>query len=142
MLYFNPHCLSQTFIFKRMNNTVWVEISHSEACSKYFLLKFKMSYDSDDEIGAVFCFWNIINSSESKRRMWIHPLNLKRTEDDLINTFFEELCQDREKFKNFTRMEYETFNKLLNLIETSISKSDTNFRKSISAKEKLLVTLR
>lgn len=57
------------------------------------------------------------------------------------NRLFEELCfNDAEKI--FTRLSKLEFENLYSLINTKISKKDTNFREAISARERLLVTLR
>lgn len=46
------------------------------------------------------------------------------------------------KFENFCRMSAEGFEFLLNLIGADITKETTHLRKSVSAKERLAITLR
>lgn len=46
------------------------------------------------------------------------------------------------KYKNFTRMSPIDFEYLLNMIGPAIQKTDTKFRKAISVKERLSITLR
>ena len=50
-----------------------------------------------------------IEKNEKQKRMWVHPLNEKRTTNNLIKCFLRELRNDDLKFKNFTRISPETF---------------------------------
>jgi len=54
----------------------------------------------------------------------------------------KELDQDPEKFHGYYRMNPETFTILVNIVEASIRKKDTNFRQAVSVEERLLITLR
>lgn len=47
-----------------------------------------------------------------------------------------------ETIKNFTRMNSETFEDLCIKLEPIIGKKDTSFRKAITTKERLAITLR
>lgn len=53
-----------------------------------------------------------------------------------------ELDQDPEKFHGYYRMSPEKFQILVNMLETSISKKDTNFRLAVSVEERLLIILK
>lgn len=50
--------------------------------------------------------------------------------------------EDQSLFQNFSRMSVADFEKLLVLVEPIISKEDTNYRKCISSRERLALTLR
>lgn len=76
------------------------------------------------------------------REWWVHPHNQKREAEDTITNLIAELRNYPEKFRNFTRMQSETFDYLLALIENVIAKQNTNFRKSITPGERLFITLR
>ncbi|KAL4125826.1 hypothetical protein QTP88_010066 [Uroleucon formosanum] len=54
----------------------------------------------------------------------------------------KELDQDAEKFHGYYRINPETFTILVNIVEASIKKRDTNFRQAVSVEERLLITLR
>lgn len=54
----------------------------------------------------------------------------------------EEFQEDPAQFKQYLRMTEDSFNKLLNWIKPFIEKKDTNYREAISAKAKLIITLR
>lgn len=69
-------------------------------------------------------------------------MNLKRTENNTIKSFIRELRNDECKFKNFTRMSTDTFDHILEILNDEIRKPGTNFKKSITPEEKLLMTLR
>ena len=99
---------------------------------------------ADEEEVIVPILWSLllnIEEDEKQKRMWVHPLNKKRTTNNLIKCFLRELRNDDLKFKNFTRVSPETFDYILNIISEEIQKADTNFRKSIKPDEQLLVTL-
>jgi len=49
---------------------------------------------------------------------------------------------DTAKLQNYLRMDMDSFEFVFSLVEKSISKQDTNFRKAIPAREKLAATLR
>lgn len=76
--------------------------------------------------------------NERKSRFGVHPINQKRN----ISGFIRELKNDPENFYNYCRMNTTTTDKLLELVADIIKKLNTNFRKSISAEERLLITLR
>lgn len=76
-----------------------------------------------------------------QRRWWVRPwLEDKQTAGlKLVNKEFKE---DPEQFKQFIRMNEQSFNKLLDRLKPQLEKSNTNFRDAISARDKLIVTLR
>lgn len=82
----------------------------------------------DDEIAAIsMAIIASENENDKKpRKFRIHPLNKRRTEHNIILNFFDELRKDEMKFRNYTRMQSKTFEKLLQLIENRIEKIDTN----------------
>jgi len=112
---------------------------------------------SEDDLMIAACAVIIIESEEKiykrrKRRFWVRPSLLSRerygTNDlmkDLILDDWDELNLEYRSgcgFQNFFRMKSSDFNILLDLIAPKIKKEDTPFRKAISAKERLAVTLR
>lgn len=76
-----------------------------------------------------------------KRKWWVKPWLVNKDKNlKIVEEFLK--CGDEKSYKNYLRMDEETFAKLLNMVKHKITKSDTNFRKSISPEEKLLITLR
>lgn len=75
-----------------------------------------------------------------ERRWWVKPwLNKSRGNRNIINEFIKE--NDWDSYTNFLRMKEDTFLKLLNKIKRRISKRSYR-RECVSAKDKLIITLR
>jgi len=78
-----------------------------------------------------------------ERNYWVHPLN-----QDRINIkkqffkFYNDLRDYPDKFFEFYRMSVPSFDELLSKVILLISKQNTSFRESISAEERLTITLR
>lgn len=90
-----------------------------------------------------FFLISAVNKNKPKnRKIWQKPLFVERPlcggEKLLKDLSYEE----KGLFKNFSRMSVTDFNILLSMIKPKIEKWDTNFRRSISARERLAITLR
>ena len=85
-------------------------------------------------------FLKVVNRQQ--RRFWIHEINLCRQEYGEYHHLMPQLRRHEVKFKEYMRMNTATFDCLLELIREDIEKSTTNFRRPISAEERLVVTLR
>lgn len=83
----------------------------------------------------------IHENKKKQRRWWVRPW-LRDKNKGAIRLTNLEFHQDREQFKRFLRLTENSFDKLLNLVKPKIEKQDTTFREAISAKTKLIVTLR
>lgn len=69
--------------------------------------------------------------------------NVDKTVDSEKKTAIRELsAEDPETFHQYHRLDRESFEDILQLISPHISKQDTRLRSSISARERLVVTLR
>ncbi|GFQ92241.1 uncharacterized protein TNCT_444241 [Trichonephila clavata] len=79
---------------------------------------------------------------QKKNRLWIHKINRKRPEFGIFHHLHPNLRKDEKKFYSFFRMSEELFSILLDLVGQEISKWDTNYRKSITAEERLSICLR
>lgn len=81
--------------------------------------------------------------NRKRRRVWVREWIDRRSDRGFGATLFEEIREgDRESYKNCMRMPEEDFNVLLEMVKPFIQKQDTVMRKSISAKERLCLTLR
>lgn len=69
-------------------------------------------------------------------------MNKKRNEFGEFHHIYNELKRDSERFFNFLRMSRETFDFILSKVKFKLTKKTTNFKKPISATERLYVTLR
>nr|CAD7394436.1 unnamed protein product [Timema cristinae] len=75
-----------------------------------------------------------------KKRVWSRNLVLKRNTVSHTVTILPEL--DADDFRNYLRMNEDTYKHLLSIVSHRLTKQDTVMRKTISCLEKLSVTLR
>lgn len=86
---------------------------------------------------------NALKKKKRNRKCWVRSWVAKRPHKSIMNLVNDEfLKEDHAAFKNYLRMSNESFLKLLAKVETKISKQDTVMRQCISARYKLMVTLR
>lgn len=79
---------------------------------------------------------------KSIRKLWVHPILMRREQYGEFHTLYEDLRKDEGKFCDYLRMNYKTFDKLLDLLKNKLQHKNTNMRASISPTERLVVTLR
>ena len=60
----------------------------------------------------------------------------------MFATLYPKLREYEPKFFNYFRMTIKSFDNLLEILKTSFTSMSTNMRDSISAEEKLVITLR
>lgn len=88
----------------------------------------------------LLCDENVIE--EKKKKKWCKSWLLKRNIFSHMNLLRELREHEPIDFKNYLRMDNETFNALLNMVRNKIEKQTTIMRDSITAEERLTVTLR
>jgi len=76
------------------------------------------------------------------RKVWVYPAWQKSSYEGEFVTLYKEIVDDESKFYQYFRMTMHSFNKLLNTVESEIQRQDTRFRKCISPRQRLAVTLR
>lgn len=76
------------------------------------------------------------------RKLWVHPILETRIYNGEFNHLFLEVRRDGEKFFNYFRMSFTSFDELCNILKEKIKREDTIMRKSIPPEERLAVTLR
>ena len=76
------------------------------------------------------------------RSMWVHPILKERDSNSEFILADAVLEGDLEKCIQYFRISKEKFFWLLAMLEPKIKKSDSNWRKAISPKQRLIVTLR
>lgn len=114
------------------SNEVVIAASALLLSASYYLL---LSDDDDDEE----------EKRPQNRSVWVREWLKKRETDGAWAKLLVELrCGDRGEnklFHDFLRMSHGNFEHLLQLVKPFIEKRETNMRKSISAGERLAVTL-
>lgn len=76
-----------------------------------------------------------------RRTEWVREIYLKRDEFGEFHHIITDIYNDNNLFYGYLRMKKETFEYILNAIRPNLSKY-SNFRKTISPDERLVVTLR
>ncbi|KAM4024953.1 uncharacterized protein ACNLHF_025653 [Anomaloglossus baeobatrachus] len=76
------------------------------------------------------------------KKMWVHPLVMAREEKGHFASLYTDLRRYPDKFMSFCRLPINSFDHLLAIVKTDLTYKDTVMRRSISAEERLLITLR
>ena len=114
-----------------MGSFSYFTMSSSDEIDNMMLLVCMMIQDDD-------------NTSEPvKRSLWQQDWLKNRELDHAgnYNTILEQARTDRHTFKKAMRMDYPTFQTIVNNIDVIIGKMDTNYRKSIPVGMRLAITL-
>ena len=77
-----------------------------------------------------------------KRRCWMKEWLKKHDKYSHVNLLKEISAVEVDDYKNYLRMNEETFDKVLRKIEPFLSRKDTVMRSSLPASERLVLTLR
>jgi len=79
-----------------------------------------------------------------KKRVWVNDINSaeSKKEGEYEIQFLKKCSISRELFTRYLRMTPERYQQLLNKVPPLIEKKDTNYRKSIPAGKRLVITLR
>ncbi|KAJ8865871.1 hypothetical protein PR048_033394 [Dryococelus australis] len=100
-----------------------------------------MDSDEENPLHALLLRQLCHHRRKQQRRLWMHPLTADRLTSGQFYTIMSELKQDSCKFHNYFRMSKNSFDELSSLLKTHIGKADTNMRQSITAEERLAITL-
>jgi len=71
----------------------------------------------------------------------VHNISCRRESFGGFHNLLDDLLKDKERFWRYFTISSDTYKYILELIHTSIKKQNTNFRRSISPEERLMVTL-
>lgn len=83
-----------------------------------------------------------INKKKIKKRRWVKDWILQRQRFTHVNLLDYIKEAEPNDFKNYLRMNSETYQELLDMVTPYIEKKNTNMRQAISAHERLSVCLR
>lgn len=79
--------------------------------------------------------------SKKPKRKWVKRLFLNRRNHTHLN-LFQDISVEPSDWKNYLRMDEDTYNHLLSLVTPLITKKDTVMRQCITPHERLAATLR
>ena len=97
---------------------------------------------SSDEEDYVFVALLLLSKAKKKKRFGVHPINRQRENRGVMARLYPQLVDDEEKFFNYARMSRTSFEELIGILHDSLRLQETNFRKPIPPRERLLLTLR
>ncbi|XP_059915795.1 uncharacterized protein LOC132463544 [Gadus macrocephalus] len=94
-------------------------------------------------IAALYVLWKLEERNKLKRRRgWVHEIIRRRSELGEFHHLLLELRLDDGRFQRYFRLTVAMFDDLLARVGARISRQDTNYRRSISAAERLSICLR
>jgi hypothetical protein len=98
---------------------------------------------SDNNTDPVIVWWLRWRKKrgQEERKYWVH-LFFRDNLNSGAYIVSKELNQDPELFKSFYRMSTEMFPLTTDFVGPEIRRKDTNFHTTVSAEERLLITLR
>ena len=87
----------------------------------------------------IYLLWDM---QQVYRDLWVHPLNQERTQKGEYYTHYADHRLFDDRFFELYRMTVGQFDEILHRVRHLLQKKDTNFRMSISPKQKLAITIR
>ena len=84
----------------------------------------------------------VVRRRVKRRKWWVRPLLKVRRHEGAYNILLSKSVSDGFYYESYLRMDKNNFFYVLSKIEHVISGQDTRLRRSITAAEKLAVTLR
>ncbi|KAL3054476.1 hypothetical protein OYC64_017419 [Pagothenia borchgrevinki] len=93
-------------------------------------------------IAALYLLWKSYKRSNKRRSVWVHNIIKCRTQFGEYHCLIKELRLDDCRFQRYFRMTCVQFDDLLAQVGVRISRMDTNYRRSLSAAERLSICLR
>ncbi|KAF2902871.1 hypothetical protein ILUMI_03313 [Ignelater luminosus] len=98
-----------------------------------------MSSDEDE----VVLFYNYIRRRRrrTRKQFWIYPY-IETNVNRRLFIAAQELSEDEAKFQTFYRMRKQTLQELVEIVSPLIQRQNTDMRESVSAEERIMITLR
>ena len=90
----------------------------------------------------ILAVYILLTLQYENRDFWVHPINKDRHVKGEFFTLYQDLREYPEKFFRWYRMSIEKFDFLLGKLQPVLQKENNNYRDSISAEERLVITLR
>ena len=117
-------------------------LNKSSTSEDLWVLSFVMPYSFPMEHLAIMAI--ILEEPQNRRRQrrWsVHPLWKNRSQQGEFQ-IYNTLIDHEDKLYDYFKMSRNTFDALLDRIELLISRNDTNWKRSISPRERLAICLR
>ena len=83
-----------------------------------------------------------MQQTKRHHKYWIHPIFKQRSTLGEYHHLLNQVLSDENKCMEYLRMKISTFQDLLNLCSAKLQRQTTNYRVPVSARERLVVTLR
>lgn len=93
-------------------------------------------------LAVVLIMENDDNTVKKKKKVWVKEWLKNRDQCSDLNLLRELRTSSPDDYRNFLRMDENTFIKLLEMVRPFITKRDTKLRQAVSAEERLIATLR
>ena len=90
----------------------------------------------------VLLYYLLLTANWLERELWVHPFCREATTKGEFFLMYPDLRKYPAKFFRSYRMSIRQFDNLLHLLRPVITKEINNYRESISAEERLVITLR
>ena len=90
----------------------------------------------------IFVLFTLWQAYQVQRDMWMHPMNVERPLKGEFHTLYKDQRKYPDRFFENYRMSVDQFDFLLRLVTPLLQGVGSNFRESISAEQKLVLTLR
>ena len=90
----------------------------------------------------LLAFYLLITANWLERELWVHPFCLEACTKGEFFVTYPDLRKYAAKFFRTYRMSIRQFDNLLHLLRPVIEKQSNNYRETISAEERLVITLR
>ena len=101
-----------------------------------------MASSEDDDVIVALIGAVVARRRRKRKRCWIHPYLKENVEAHSAYAVAKQLELHEEKFQQFYRMRKETFRHLVTIVSFLLQRNDANYRRSVSAEERLLIFLR
>jgi hypothetical protein len=96
----------------------------------------------DTEEIAALAYLYLVRKKMKNRRFWVHPIAMEKTVSSLFYTMYPRMKEDRAKFFNYCRKSLASFDELLEILRSSLTRQVTIMRTAVTPEEKLVCTLR
>ena len=90
----------------------------------------------------MFAICLLLSMNYGERELWVHPYCLEAATKGEFFVMYPDLRKYPWKFFRTYRMSIRQFDNLLHLLRPTLSKKLNNYRETISAEERLVITLR